>query len=460
MVRNSGARFSLYFFALVAALLLHACGEGATRPRPNIILITIDTLRADHLSCYGYHRETSPFIDSIAREALLFSQAYATSSWTAPSMASIFTGRYPRGHGVRHGSALGPRAAITGQELLVDDFLTIAEALKDAGYTTYGVSSNGHVSRGTGFGQGFDHFATHWFMKSPAPNTSVREWRDAIWESSPFFLWVHYFDPHNPYAPRLPWVRDYTSRSNSYSRWTREPMANPRDYLAEIAGDPLALQTLLDRYDSEINYCDQHIAQLFALLPADPNTLVIITSDHGEAFLEHGQVLHGETLFEEEIRVPLIVKLPRIPGDAVRSETISAPVSNRSIFATIMDVAGLDAAPDPAGSSLIAPGAVPPDATPEPLYLELDWLGKATGLRVGDWKLIIAGNENHETQLFDLEADPGETRNLLRAAPERAAQLNRLLRQWESTHPEFVAPVIEMEVDPERERRLRSLGYL
>jgi arylsulfatase A-like enzyme len=164
----------LYTVLFVLVLISAGCGKKTAVPTgPNIILITIDTLRADHLSCYGYHRQTSPFIDSIAGESVVFTNAYSTSSWTAPSMASIFTGHYPRSHGVLHGVARGPKAAVTGQEILVKDFLTIAEALKTAGYTTFGVSSNGHISRGTGFSQGFDYFATHWFMKSPAPHSSV-----------------------------------------------------------------------------------------------------------------------------------------------------------------------------------------------------------------------------------------------------------------------------------------------
>jgi len=444
--------------ALAIVLVLCACGKKAAVPSgPNIVLITIDALRADHMSCYGYHRETSPFIDGIASESAVFTNAYSTSSWTAPSMASIFTGHYPRSHGVLHGVARGPKAAITGQELLVKDFLTIAEVLSTAGYTTFGVSSNGHISRDTGFSQGFDYFATHWFMKSPAPNSSIREWREHIREASRYFLWIHYFDPHNPYAPRMPWVKNYTLRSGSYSKWTREVMANPKEYIEDIRNAPQALHTLQDRYDSEINYCDQHIKELFELLPSDPNTVVIITADHGEAFMEHGQLLHGDTLFEEEVLVPLII---RLPANRSVARTIDHPVSNRDIFATIVGITGLGADREIPGISLMPLISGSSEETAEEVFLELDWQGWGKGIRSENWKYIVSGREEKELSLFDLQADPDERRNLFREMPGKARLLDSVLRQWIDAHPEFKAPLINVDIDPDREDRLRALGYL
>jgi arylsulfatase len=418
-------------------------------------------LRADHLSCYGYSRPTSPFIDSIARQGVVFTRAYSTSSWTAPSMASIFTGHYPRSHGVLHGVARGAKAAVTGQEMLVDDFLTIAEALKAGGYTTFGVSSNGHVSAGTGFSQGFDYFTTHWFMKSPAPNSTIKKWAKHIRQAPRYFLWIHYFDPHNPYAPRMPWVKSYTLQSGSYSKWTREVMANPKEYIEDIKKDPQALNTLIDRYDSEINYCDRHIKELFELLPSDPNTLVIITADHGEAFIDHGQLLHGDTLFEEEVWVPLIVKFP-VHRRIVK--TISQPVSNRDIFASLMDIAGLklklNKTQEVPGISLVPLISGSPGESPGDIFYELDWLGWARAIRSGKWKFMVSGREDKELFLFDLQADPGEKQNLFHEVPEKGKLLDSLLKQWLDAHPEFKAPRIKVALDSERENKLKTLGYL
>jgi arylsulfatase len=422
-------------------------------------LITIDTLRADHLSCYGYSRQTSPVIDRIARESVVFTNAYSTSSWTSPAMASIFTGHYPRGHGVLHGVAQGSTAAITGQEMLVKDFLTMGEALKEAGYTTFGVSSNGHISVGTGFGQGFDYFATHWFMKSPATNFSVKKWLPQIRAASRYFLWVHYFDPHNPYTPRLPWYKTYITQSNAFSKWTREVMPNPKEYIEELKKDPQGLQVLQDRYDSEINFCDFHIGELFQLLQPGPDTLVIITADHGEAFLDHNQLLHGDTLFDEEIRVPLIIKFPAQAG-ADRSKTILPPVSTRDIFSTIADIINLENSPKIPGRSLMPLISGNPPVPPEPIYFELDWNGWGQGLRYENWKYIISGRDKKEIFLFDIPADARETRNLTEQNPEQSRLLDSWLKQWLEANPRFKAPKIRVPVDKDQEDKLKTLGYL
>lgn len=454
--------FAVSVLVLVVLLVSNGCGKKTAAPdRPNIILITIDTLRADHLSCYGYSRQTSPFIDSMATQGVLFRQAYATSSWTAPSMASIFTGHFCRSHGVLHGVAKGPKAAIHDQEQLTGEFLTIAEALKAGGYTTFGVSSNGHISKGTGFAQGFDHYKTHWFMKSPATNSTVKKWAKQIREAPNYFLWLHYFDPHNPYSPRMPWVRDYTLRSNSYSKWTREEMGDPRAYIEDLKKDRQAYDTLIDRYDSEINYCDQYIREIFELLKPGPDTLVIITSDHGEAFLDHGQLMHGDTLFEEEVRIPLVIKFPgghKNPGKP--GTVITQPVSNRNIFATVMDFAGITHKEKIPGKSLMPLISGNLNASPEPIFYELDWNDWGQALRQGKWKFIVSGREEKGYYLFDMKTDPGETRNLFHEFPDQVKAMETTLKQWLDTHPEFKAPKIKISLDRHQENKLKTLGYL
>ncbi|MCP5101759.1 MAG: sulfatase-like hydrolase/transferase [bacterium] len=450
---------ALLLLIIVTAAVSPNCKEKNAVPSgPNIILVTIDTLRADHLSSYGYHRETSPFIDGIADRSLVFKNAYATSSWTAPSMASIFTGLYPRRHGVLHGVAHGAEGAVVDQEMLSPRFPTIAKILKTAGYTTFGVSSNGHVSRGTGFAGGFDYFKTHWFMKCPVPNNTVKKWLKHIRKAPRYFLWMHYFDPHNPYTPRMPWVKAYTMASGSYGKWTREPMVNPKEYIEDTRKDGNALNTLIDRYDSEINYCDGYIKDLLELLAPDDNTLIIITSDHGEAFLEHDQLLHGATLFDEVIRVPLLIKLP---GKGTTGKTITRPVSNRDIFSTIVDIAGLETAEKIPGNSLF-PLATGNAAVPAqwPIYYELDWVGFGKAVRSGDWKLIIDGREEKKRFLFDMRSDPAESRNLVEERSEEAKRLESLLKNWLTAHPQFKAKKIKRAVGKEQEDKLKSLGYL
>jgi len=424
---------------------------------PNIILITIDTLRVDHLSYYGYSRQTSPFIDSLARDAVVFTHAYSTSSWTAPSMASIFTGLYPREHGVMHGVAQGPSATIVGQEMLFDGFSTIAEILKKDGYTTFGVSSNGHLSRGTGFARGFDYFDTHWFMKSPASNLSIKKWLKNIHATSKYFLWIHYFDPHNPYAPRLPWYKTYITQSNSYSKWLQEVIPNPKEFLEELKQDTKGLNVLKDRYDSEINYCDYYIKELLTLLHPNDNTIIIITADHGEAFLEHGQLLHGDTLYEEEIRVPLIIKFPPKMGLV---KTLEQPVSNRNILATLVDFVGTKADKKIPGVSLMPLISSLSNQAPEDIYFELDWNGWFKGVRSKNWKFLLKGQKEQEKLLFNLSMDPSEQNNLAHQHSELLKLLDSRLTNWLGAHPAFKGPKIRLPVDKKQEDKLRSLGYL
>jgi len=434
--------------------------KPAEEPGVNVILISIDTLRADHLSCYGYYRRTSPAIDRAAAGGVLFSHAYSTASWTAPAVASIFTGLYPRSHGVIHGVAGGPNAAIQGQEKLDAKFLTLAEALKREGYTTYGISSNGHLSRGTGFSQGFDRFIAHWFQESPAQNDTLKKWVSHIRQSSKYFLWVHYFDPHNPYSPRMPWIKSYTLQSGSYSQWTREVMANPKEYIDDIRKDTRALNTLVDRYDSEINFCDNQIHELLELLKPEPNTLIIITSDHGEAFLDHGQLLHGDTLYDEELRVPLIIRFPGT-GKSVRPGVVDQPVSNGNIFATVMDIVGKKKtkASIPGQSLMPLARGVPGQKTGF-IYHELDWGNFGYAVRFDKWKLIIMGREQGVKSLFDLASDSSESRDQAGINPQKLRFLEDALNRWINANPLFIAPKINIVLDMEQEEKLKSLGYI
>ena len=176
----------------------------------NIVLITIDTLRADHLSCYGYERTTSPNIDAIAEKGIVFSNTIAPSSWTAPSMVSLFTSVYPINHGVVHGFIKNGKT-ILNQEVFSPEMITLPEILKAHGYTTFGIAANLHLSEQFGFGRGFDYYTCLPWSPAPAVNKTLSAWRDTIKSSEKFFLWIHYFDPHQFYHARKPWIEDYSS---------------------------------------------------------------------------------------------------------------------------------------------------------------------------------------------------------------------------------------------------------
>ncbi len=460
----------LVFACLLICVL--GCGRWSGRP-PNIILITIDTLRVDHISCYGYERSTTPFLDTIASKGTLFQKAYATSSWTLPSMTSIFTGLYPRTHGLHRVTFVHNEErkittwGTTTHQVLSPHLVTLAEVLKKNGYRTFGISCNPHLSEGMGFARGFDYFGNYWFVDGKIINHKVQLWEEELKESDRYFLWLHYFDPHDPYEAREPWIREYNSNEEQYRKWSEESY-NIFGREKEVASQPGLLETLVDLYDSEINYTDSLIQVLLQeLLPPDPNRMIIITSDHGEGFLEHELVGHGNSLFEELIRVPLIIMPPE--GKIVFS-FVDQSVTINDIFPTICEAAGLDVPSGLHGRSLF------------PLMedeREVEWDGERDIISEvrredveegyqevlirGRWEYNVRrkrGKESLEHFLYDLENDPSERVNLIQSDPVTASNMLTALNMWLDAYPLFEAPVAEQMMNREQMEQLESLGYL
>src|SRR3972149_5968083 len=200
-------KYFLTIFLIIFFLNFLSC-EKKEEPL-NVILITIDTLRADHLSCYGYNRKTSPNIDKIAKKGVLFLNTVASSSFTPPSMATIFTSRYPSSHGVKHG--VFKKEKVFNQEVLSGSIKTLAEVLKENGYATYGFHTNPHLSKDFGFAQGFYSFKQFIFSDAMDLNVKILGNIDKIRAGGKYFLWIHYFDPHWPYFKRKPWISKYSS---------------------------------------------------------------------------------------------------------------------------------------------------------------------------------------------------------------------------------------------------------
>jgi arylsulfatase A-like enzyme len=423
---------------------------------PNIILLTIDTLRADHLSCYGYRRNTSPFIDKLAGEGFVFQNAYSTAPWTAPSMASIFTALYPREHGVMHGHVAG--GEIAEQEALSPDLITLPVALKKAGYRTYGITANGHLSKSKGFARGFDFFSLDWFEKCPVPHITATRLKGELALPGAFFLWIHYFDPHAPYNAREPWIRTYAGDMEECNRWAGVQVRELRSRISEIRKNAPAGPALADLYDSEINYVDQYVQKLFEeVLPPGDNSIVVVTSDHGEEFLEHNYIGHGQTLYEEVVHVPLII---RVPGGRGAPMAIDRPVSNKDIFPTVLDLAGVHIADRIPGTSL-APWMTRGSAADYgPVYLELDRGRNWKGVRSGDWKFFCKGQNSGKCSLFNLVEDPGETVNMEKQNTSVADKLHALLKNWIQSKPAARAPTSRQKLDRDQVEKLRSLGYL
>jgi arylsulfatase A-like enzyme len=388
-------------------------------------------------------------------------------------MTSIFTGLYPRTHGlhrltvIHHDEKKITTWGAATQQVLSPHLITLAEVLKKNGYRTFGISCNPHLSETVGFSRGFDYYGDYWFVDGKIINHKVRLWKDEMKESDRYFLWLHYFDPHDPYKAREPWIRDYSSDEEQYRKWS-EKSFNIFGREKEVAVQPGLLETLVDLYDSEINYTDSLIQVLLhELLPPDPNRMIIVTSDHGEGFLDHDLVGHGNSLFEELIRVPLII-VP--PEGKIVSSFADQLVTINDIFPTICEAAGLDVPFGLHGRSLI------------PLMeegREVEWNGERDIISEvrredvkegyqevlirGKWKYNVRRKRGKEIQghyLHDLENDPNERVNLFHSDPLKASNMVAALNRWLDAYPLFEAPVEEQLMNREQMEQLKSLGYL
>lgn len=474
------------FPAVVLLAGLLGTAACARPPRASAVLITIDTLRADHLGCYGYAPPTSPHIDALARQGTLFVQARTTLPRTTQSVASILTGRLPKSHGARGLFAHLPEAN-----------LTIAEALKQAGYRTSAVVSNTFLRRGQGFEQGFDAYdnpEARWDADSAAAvSDAAIAWLDKAPKDAPFFLWVHYLDPHWRYEPDEEWARPFDPsfaepftvyRDLDAHRYTKgrmifDPPLTPRQH-AHVAA----------LYDGEIAQTDAAVGRLLARLDgvASP-LLVVLTSDHGESLGEHGyHFAHGEYLYEQGLRVPLLV---RFPGEVAAGERNDGMALNIDVAPTMLQLLGVDRLQGVEGRPLLVPAASGAAARfraaePRPFsWAESDFQlihpenprsyirgprGRWSSACDGRYKLIHIPTPGGEIlELYDLRDDPGEARNLVGDPAFDAVRLRLLhevtrfadygLGAGDVTSPRGGEAGPET-MSPEQEERLRSLGYI
>jgi len=345
---------------LVAALsFLAAC---TPTPAPNVLLIVIDTLRADHVGWSGERRQLTPFLDALAQSGHTFTNAYAQSSWTAPSMASLFTSRYPSQHGVR-----------TGRSVLVDAEVTLAEVLKHHGYTTGAFGANRVLRADLGWQQGFDAYqilggtppqkpegagatVTLYKERGERLNAESLAWLDALrangQPASPVLLYLQYMEPHIPYTAPADIVDRLMHQHEN-------PERERQTYADMLFGHPglwnkpttEALQVINDLYAAEVISVDARLRELFAALEQRgflSNAIVIITADHGDEHMEHGRIGHGTTLYNEVLKVPLLVRFPLQRGGS----TVPDVVSLIDVAPTVLDAAGIPPPPSFEGQSL------------------------------------------------------------------------------------------------------------
>jgi choline-sulfatase len=489
------------FFGLCLVLIVAAGCRQKLPSHPNLILVTFDTTRADRISAYGYDRIRTPHIDEVATEGTLFETVLSQVPLTAPSMASLMTSTYPFVNGVR----------TTGFESLPPSALTMAEILKEHGYNTAAIIGAFPLDSIFGLDQGFDYYDDH-FTRSMTGNRNIQRQESAPdlsnWAlarqfisrrmdndaergaaevtnaalrwlrdrpQGPFFLWVHYFDPHRPHQPPVEYLDRVRKNKSAYQHERDEkPMT----------------------YDAEMLYLDCEFGRFLASLREMKlleKSLLVLHADHGEEMWEHEYFGHGVNLYDETMRVPLIIRGAGWPA----GQRIQQPVRLLDVAPTILETLGYPKVPEFQGRSVLAmknPTAAMPEV---PIYLEtrfelqfphesVNGSGKVTGLwkrglRLGQHKLIVTYygqpygiapqsarltddartlDAPIQIELYDLAVDPQEKKNLADTYPERVKEMERRLLQFVRSNQRALEAAATPDLSAEDKDKLRSLGYV
>ncbi|MCC7353654.1 MAG: sulfatase, partial [Anaerolineae bacterium] len=429
---------------------------------PNVLLVVLDTLRADHLSSYGYARPTTLNLDRLAQQGVLFEKAYATAAWTLPSHATLFTGRY----GYEHRAGVKP---------LDTRYPTLAEALYLQGYATAGFSANSYyVTPATGLKRGFEHFAVYYhsvtdmvartfygdflldrlpllgYYDRPGRKRAAEVNREFLsWvgkkQDAPFFAFLNYFEVHDPYLAPPPYQTRFTDQPTRGNRINT--VLYPHDFTGGRPFSPQEIQAEIDGYDASLVYLDAELGNLFdrlAALGVLDNTVVIITSDHGEAFSTHGLFGHGNSMYRELLHVPLIIRYPRaLPGGLQVPDVVSL----QALPATVMDLIGRGAEqpfPGRSWATCWAQGRsdepcagdfsfsdASPSTVPESKFGSRRRVGQRS-VSTAEWHLILYAEGDAE--LYRVRDDPQELNNLA-GTPEGQQVVMELMARMDETLP-------------------------
>ena len=412
-----------------AGVELGTLPSGVSRDRLNLVVVTLDTTRADRLGAYGYARADTPAFDRLAREGVLFDQAVSVAPLTLPAHASMFTGKFPPEHGIRD----------NGGFFLGEEHETLAEVLHAKGYRTGGFVSAFVLDRKWGINQGFDTYFDNFDLsqtKAVSPGVIQRPANEVVdqvlpWirqvKDGPFFTWVHLYDAHSPYRPPEPFA----------SRFTDRP------------------------YDGEIAFADSQLARILAeldTLGVSDRTVVMVLGDHGESLGEHGEAAHGFFVYNSVTRVPFVI---RAPFSLARERRVADPVRSVDVFATALDLLGV-AAPSAVRGVSLAPlmSGTPElglDAYSEAMYpLHHYGWSDLRALRSGRYKVIDAPRP----ELYDIDRDPSEQTNIYDSRRPLADRLIGQLRALEADFTKTEAALPAGDVDPEARERLAALGYV
>jgi len=444
--------------AILIALPLFSCRQEArwNRPDPvNVVIIMVDTLRADHMSAYGYERQTTPFINRFASQGFVFEHARSQASCTFPSVNSLLTSRNPAIF-IRQGK---------GRLGIPDEYPSIAEILKEHGYRTIAVSAS-PIVRATpsdfnpigGFDRGFDTFVEDTLWRPGGQvNRAIIKHLDAVEE--PFFLYAHYMDPHGPYRPPERYTKRFAGEYDGHhfiKRGNPVPigkMLYKNGPYFEITDRDI--QHLFDLYDDEIRYFDGVFRRLVKYLEQRDlldRTLIIISSDHGEEFLEHGHIKHCRGVWDTVTRVPLIFRFPGFDG----GQRFGNAVQNLDIVPTILDYLEIE----PEGLDFEGTSLLPLLEGREPSRkFAFSDQREYRSADDGRFHLIFNGEDGTAT-LFDLGSDPGEQSDLFQSDHPEAMRLSDALDGWLTDTGQLMRFDEELAAARAKEEELRALGYL
>jgi len=427
------------------------------REPPNVLLVVVDSLRADRLGCYGHDGALSPAIDALAERSVLFESAYSAAPWTMPSVATMLTGLYPSRHGVTELF-----------RLLADEIDTLPEIAGARGYATGAVISHLLIGTHFQFDQGFEAFSQeealgHFHFSTPGVTDRARALMEELAAGpEPFFLLVHYFDPHFQYLEHP--GRDYPSKAAS-KLTARDPFNQLQRRIDELEEPDLAF--LNELYDEEIRLTDEGIGRLLEAvreLGLEERTVVVLTADHGEEFMSHGGLGHGHTLYEELVEVPLLMSGPGMTA-GIR---VGRPVSLVSLTPTLLELMGIEHSRAPFQAASFA-GLLRGDGAPdEPVFAEVDFVDmEGEGRRDAHKRTIIEeryklirDERTGRVELYDLTEDPDETGDLSERQPDRVARMLAALDRHFASLDEALAPVLEREPTMDELLELEKLGYV
>lgn len=425
----------------IFALVLSGCSSPEPRGRYNVILISVDTLRADRLGTYGYGRNTSPNIDRWSEGAVVFDAAVAESSWTLPSHVTMLSGLLPRSHSTVLPD-LRPGASV----------VSLAEIFAQAGYRTIGLTDGGYLVSAHGFDRGFEKFNS---KKSTFDVTLKRAISaiESLGEDDRFFLFLHTYDIHCPYHPAESYRDVFISEDAEFVE-TEDRCGNP-DFNSQDLTEG-QVRYLSDSYDASIRELDDRLAHFIDNLRSlglVEHTVIILTSDHGEEFGEHGQIGHERTLFRESLMVPLIVSAPGLkPG---RIDDFAGLVD---IAPTALDLAEVETNLKFDGRSLVATAPSHISSPAKSRISDLSWQAKLRSVMTTDWHLIL-DLETRQQSLYSVPNDPRESQDLADEEPDAVGELMEVLRLYQSTTDPHPAETIGPQ-DAEQLKNLRALGYI